>query len=57
MNPRFDEALLDAEAAADDARHDLSAARLIAAMRGEDDFTPETYRTARDLFAGEEVHP
>lgn len=56
MTP-FDTALLDAEAAADDARHDLGAARLLAAMRGEDDFRPEVYRRAADLLAGEEVHP
>ena len=48
----FDEALLDAEAAHNDQRESN---RLREAMRGEDDFTPATYRQAREQLALEAI--
>ena len=48
----FDEALLDAEAAHAD---DVESNRLLAALRGEDDFTPATYRQAREQLALEAI--
>lgn len=48
----FDEALLDAEAAHDDEGH---ADRLREAMRGENDFLPETYRRAREQLSLEAI--
>lgn len=48
----FDEALLDAEAAHHDRRE---SDRLLDALRGEDDFAPETYRRARAQLSLEAI--